>query len=65
MNLARAQGVRLQAELVLTGRNTLMRSTFEAAHFFEIRAEGRLRLLEGRLDAIAPVPDYVTVLIAA
>lgn len=60
MGRARDAGVRLRAELRLTGRNRVMHVTYRFAGFREVSRRDELILLEHTLEAMQVVPDHVT-----
>ena len=59
--LAKRRGVRLLADFVETARNRQMYVTYRFAGFRERERRGQVAVLESDQDAIAPLPDYVTV----
>lgn len=62
MNLARANGCRLQAEFLPTDRNRLMYVTYKFAGFAETgKLENGGVLLEHPLPATVPYPEYIKV----
>jgi FkbH-like protein len=61
MRLARDAGVRLQADLVETGRNRMMQITYAFAGFREVSRIADRLVLEADLGSIQPRPSYVTV----
>ena len=61
MRLARAAGVRLQADFNPNDRNRMMLVTLRFAGFDEVGRTGETLLLESSLDRVPPVPDYLSV----
>lgn len=61
MNLAKANGVRLQAEFVPTSRNRMMDITYRFAGFREVERVGNVVIFEHDLANIQPFPTYVDV----
>ncbi|KOV85562.1 FkbH [Nocardia sp. NRRL S-836] len=61
MRLAKADGARLRADFVETGRNRVMYVTYAFAGFSEIVRDGDRLVLESGLDQIQPVPAYLKV----
>jgi FkbH-like protein len=59
--LAKARGVRLQAEFVGTDRNRMMLVTYKFARFDHLREENGVQILLNDLNLIPPTPDYITV----
>lgn len=59
MRLAKAEGVRVQADFVETGRNRMMQITYAFAGFGEASREGDRVVLEADLDTLQPPPAYV------
>ncbi len=64
MGLAKADGARLRADFVETGRNRVMYVTYAFAGFTETEREGSRLVLESTLDTIQPPPAYLTLDIA-
>jgi len=64
MGLARDAQVRLQADLVETGRNRMMQIAYGFAGFTKIRGDADQVVLEADLSAIQPCPPYVRLDIA-
>jgi FkbH-like protein len=61
MSLARADGKRLRADFVETGRNRVMYITFAFAGFQEVSRDGQQVVLESDLTHIQLPPEYLTV----
>lgn len=59
LNMAKAAGVRLQAEFVPTERNRLMDITYRFAGFREVERVNDLLIFEHDLENIPPYPHYV------
>lgn len=59
LRLARAAGVRLQAELKPTARNRMMLVAYKFAGFREVAKDGELLIFEHPLDPIQAFPAYV------
>jgi FkbH-like protein len=64
LNLAKREGVLLQAEFVSTDRNRMMYVTYKLNGFKEIERQGNVSILEHDLERIPPYPEYVRVQIA-
>lgn len=60
-NQARAQGVKLHAELIPNDRNRMMYMTYKFSHFKEMDKQGELVILENDLSEVQPFPNYLTV----
>lgn len=60
MTEARAAGLPLQAEFRATERNRMMYVTYRFAGFRRVHQSGDTELLQHDLDAIAPLPTYLT-----
>jgi FkbH-like protein len=58
-NLAKQNGVRLQAEFIANDRNRMMYMTYKFANFKEIGEENGLSILENDLSTIPPYPNYL------
>lgn len=61
LGLAKAQGVRLQAEFVKTDRNRMMHITYKFAGFKEVATDGDKVTFEHDLSMVQSFPEYVTV----
>ena len=61
MNLARREGVGLEAEFVSTDRNRMMYVTYKLSGFKEIERRGNVSILKHDLERIPPQPSYVRV----
>ncbi len=61
MDLAKKQGVRLQAEFVSTNRNRMMLVTYRFGGFKQVRQDDNLIIFENDLNQIQPFPTYVQV----
>jgi FkbH-like protein len=61
LRLARAAGVRLQAEFKSTPRNRMMLVTYKFAGFREIGRRGELLVFEHPFESVQPFPHYVEV----
>ncbi|MFM9435111.1 FkbH-like protein [Janthinobacterium sp. CG_23.3] len=59
MNMARARGVKLRAEMILNERNRMMYVTYKFAGFLALEKHGNTEILEHDLQGIAAVPGYV------
>lgn len=62
--LARAAGVRLQAEFVPNGRNRMMYVTYKFNYFREVAKDGDRVVLENDLSMVQSFPDYLTLVLA-
>ena len=60
MGLAKAEGAKLRADFVETGRNRVMYVTYAFAGFSEISRDGDRLVLESDLERIQPPPAYLT-----
>jgi FkbH-like protein len=60
---ARAEGKRLRADFVETGRNRMMRITYAFAGFREVARDGARVVLEHSGEGIQPPPGYVDVVV--
>jgi len=65
LRLARAAGVRLQAELKPTPRNRMLLVTYKFSGFSEVGKRGELLIFEHPLAEVQAFPPYVEVLLAA
>ncbi|MFJ1766983.1 HAD-IIIC family phosphatase [Amycolatopsis sp. NPDC088138] len=61
MGLAKADGAKLRADFVETGRNRVMYVTYAFAGFTEISRDGSRLVFESDLSQIQPPPSYLTV----
>ncbi|MFG1645616.1 HAD-IIIC family phosphatase [Amycolatopsis sp. NPDC049252] len=61
MGLAKADGAKLRADFVETGRNRVMYVTYAFAGFTEISRDGSRLVFESDLSTIQPPPSYLTV----
>lgn len=61
LQLAKAAGAGLRAELRSTSRNRMMLVTYKFAGFQEIGKRGQVRVFEHPLDKLQAFPDYVEV----
>jgi FkbH-like protein len=61
LQLAKAAGVRLQAEFRSTPRNRMMLVTYKFAGFHEVAKRGELSIFEHQLDDVQSFPPYVEV----
>jgi FkbH-like protein len=61
MTLAKADGAKLRADFVETGRNRVMYVTYAFAGFTETEREGSKLVFESDLAQIQPPPSYLTV----
>jgi FkbH-like protein len=59
LRLAKAAGVKLQAEFVSNDRNRMMLVTYKFAGFREVGRNGDVILFENDYSAIQPAPPYV------
>jgi hypothetical protein len=59
MNLAKAAGVRLQAEFISNDRNRVMNITYKFSGFRQVGKNGEITLLENDLARIQPFPPYI------
>jgi FkbH-like protein len=63
MRLAKADGARLRADFVETGRNRVMYVTYAFAGFSEIARDDNRLVLESGLEQIQPPPAYLKVVV--
>jgi FkbH-like protein len=61
MTLAKAEGAKLRADFVETGRNRVMYVTYAFAGFSEVERDGSRLVFESDLSEIQGWPDYLTV----
>jgi FkbH-like protein len=61
LRLAKAAGVRLQAEFRSTPRNRMMLVTYKFSGFHQVAQRGELLIFEHRLDGLQDFPPYVEV----
>ena len=61
MNMAKAAGVRLQAEFISNNRNRMMLVTYKFGGFVEVARDGERIVFENNLSTIQPFPAYVQV----
>lgn len=61
LQLAKAAGVRLQAEFKSTPRNRMMLVTYKFAGFHEVARDGELLIFEHGLEGLQAFPAYVEV----
>ncbi|MCP3804699.1 HAD-IIIC family phosphatase [Allokutzneria sp. A3M-2-11 16] len=61
MGLAKADGAKLRAEFVETGRNRMMYVTYAFAGFTEVERDGSHLVFESDLATIQPPPAYLVV----
>jgi FkbH-like protein len=61
LSLAKAAGVKLQAEFISNERNRMMYVTYKFAGFKEVHKNGSVIVLENDLNHIQPFPGYLRV----